>query len=761
MSKLKFKPRRQLKAVPKPVYYVRNAGSDSNDGLSWETAFLHVDKLEEVKALVGPKFEAVFEGGQYHRRSTAEDVPTLSLETNEWVTVADGPILRTHDGSQAWISGDFLINTGWSLATSGEVGAAGVTLGVEKRTMGAGYDWVNFPCIDDFMLQPAVWTVGGHPTSIHVWDASEYLSDGFHHYDPEGVSPTQTYEFNGPAAYDGVSEIQHWWDSGTEVRMIKFTHPAIAAHYGAVSPVGALVPYFAANVQTYVGVITAYNQGGSWIEVAVADEGSYGQPAAFPYWSIMCHPFDIRQVGQYAYSADRTVLFAKFPAGTNRSVARQRKGLYLAGVGWNVDGIAPARMACRTTQSAAMLSLRGSDFTFNNFTLKQSIDPDRGNCIEVTTGYTHARAEFTDFELVQNYHKSSWRLGNAIDWVIDGGEVRDGGRTDFYTSGNGDGTVFRNVNVPNKSAVHGQVNSNYPSSTNTTLEKIFALGCRAGISAQNYPGKIEDRGNKYLNSVFSGMRIIGTAKPGTFSAFLMRLDNSETNGEIGNMLLLDGAAGAFSDFEGSASNDGLDIHNLITWSFGFEPENTVEGTTTPASGTGVTMRDVLAYTSQYGGYETSDWSGAGGATLDAESKVDVSDPWTGSLSDQQWKYLTKNEDNTYSPVQLGPDAFNWIVPAYGDDIVLAPLKVDNTWVRNNYQAGKQICQVVCVPPKSTVTIPAGVNDSDLFDIERDRIWAKNTLTAGTYVLALDTDCPTATGPTTHRTLITITVRPNA
>jgi hypothetical protein len=71
---------------------------------------------------------------------------------------------------------------------------------------------------------------------------------------------------------------------------------------------------------------------------------------------------------------------------------------------------------------------------------------------------------------------------------------------------------------------------------------------------------------------------------------------------------------------------------------------------------------------------------------------------------------------------------------------------------------------VGLPPKTTVTFPAGVTDNDLIfqdSVQKDRVMFLNNAVAAAYNFTCRLTCATATGPTTRDIVIPFTVRPDA
>ena len=127
-------------------------------------------------------------------------------------------------------------------------------------------------------------------------------------------------------------------------------------------------------------------------------------------------------------------------------------------------------------------------------------------------------------------------------------------------------------------------------------------------------------------------------------------------------------------------------------------------------------------------------------------------------SDLAHQRITRNDARTgYQSVQLGPDSWNWIIPAYGTAKTMVDLKITTNWVRNGFQAGKTIGAIVCTMPGSSLSLPAGQGNNSLFDIDQGFVFFKAAAVPGTYSLVIrETNAGASNGPT-RDTTITITV----
>lgn len=766
------------KAVPEeaavPTYFVKNGGNNADDGLTYETAFATLDAFSALTPAPA-NFEIVLEDGEYHRTAAtwAENTPILNLPAASGVTTETRPRIRSRNGGRAWISGD-VVHTGWTdLTDANETNATAVAAATgEKKTVGAGYVRANFPCIDDKMLKPCVWA-NGTPSSVSAFDDANDGSDAFIFYDTADVQDPD----GSPAAYDGTSKVQCKYVVG--VWSVKITDPAIAAHYGSRSPVGAGVSLYTDNTQERWADIVNYSQAESWVEFSYSGYSYEGPMKAADefHWNILACPFDLTRVGEYAWSADGETVYAIWPAGTVKSIARWEEGVQLSGNNWLIeDGeVGICRISARSGSTKSMLEVAGgTGHEIYGVEFKQALNPSRPPIIgvnsQVASGVT-----VDGFRATECYHHSGIRGNFAQGWTINDVYIREAGRTLIYFGGgattSANGNRATNVDGCEHNAIHGNFASNYQYSNDNRVQK-----CGLTNGSNGYTAQIEvynaSRQNWFTNAFGHSMRPITLTVPAVYNEGVQfnRIDNGETDGVYDTLLFPMGAEGKYSWVFGLSSptkpNGGSVMRRGVFQSLGFSAD--------AGDGT-LQLAAIQAHESEFGGTGRTGgqpWDTYGGAVLDsaaspAAANVNTALSWDGCLGDEQWKRITRNDaDDGYVSVQFGPDSWGpWTIPAYGGTITLADVALTTDWVREGHQAGKAIGTVRNWSPSSSLSLVTGAGDTDLFEIDRGVVFFKAAaaVTGGAdtvYALHIrETNADASNGPT-RDTVISVTVYAN-
>lgn len=754
-----------------PIYYVNAAtGNDANDGLTAGTAFKSLTPIQALSP-VPRKFELILEDGQYHRIAGAPVIGTPILDLVSAASAAYPPKIRTRLGGKAFIGADIVV-TGWSAATSGETNATAVSLGAEKKVMGAGYTMFNFPCIDGAMMQPCVWSPNKYPSSNHDWDDQTRNSDSYAFVNYTNVQDGGTPQ----AAFDGSKSVQckSVLISGTDYQWtIRIYDPAFATHYGATSPVGAYICLRSANNQTQMWPISAYSQAESWIETTYVGKSNYGSlsNSASPFfYTILCHPLDLRRAGQYAWSADGQTLYVCWTSGTTKSVAKGDRGVRLRGDYWQVSNVDFARTAGSNSSTATecLLEAGGDYHTYTNIGFRQAIAPLRTPAFGALNDlYPLTNATINGVQAQQVRHHSGIRANNVFNSTINNVVLREIGRTGVYFGGgkatqNGNlggsnGNVCTNLDLCEHVAVHGNVGTNYQQAYNNSFDKVGFTGCANGITSQvdaTIASAVSALGKRITLSRFFGSasRSIGTAVPGAWEVAtpIIRTDWEETNSHYDRGLIGPVGSSGISIGNTARPSSSSIYERIATDSLAFDP----------GAATGCQIKDVTARRTIFGGTGrtgANPWDSYAGATLDAVSDVNV-ESFNGCISDLAHQRITRNDARTgYQSVQLGPDSWGWVIPAYGAAKTMVDLKITTNWVRNGFQAGKTIGTIVCTMPGSSISLPAGLGNNSLFDIDQGFVFFKAAAVPGTYSLVVrETNAGATNGPT-RDTAITITV----
>lgn len=758
-----------------PIYYVNAAtGNDANDGLTAGTAFKSLTPIQAMSP-VPQKFELILEDGQYHRIAGTPVIGTPVLDLVSAATATYPAKIRTRLGGKAFIGADIIV-TGWSAANSGETNATAVSLGAEKKVMGAGYTMFNFPCIDGAMMQPCVWSPDKYPSSVHDWDDQTRNSDSY-------TFVTSTNVQNGgivQAAFDTSKTVQckSIFIPGTESNpkytwTVRIYDPAFAAHYGANSPVGAYICLRSANTQTQMWPISAYSQAESWIETTYVGSSNYGPTSnsSTPFfYTILCHPLDLRKPGQYAWSADGQTLYVCWTSGTTKSVAKGDRGVRLRGNHWQVSNVEFARTvgSNSSTSTECMLEASGDSHTYTNIGFRQAIAPQRTPAFGMLDDVNPlTNSTINGVQAQQVRHHSGIRAVHAVNTTITNVYLREIGRTGVYFAGGrtvekgniggSNGNVCTNLDVCEHVAVHGNVGTNYQQAYNNVFDKVGFTGCANGLTSQVDPTQssaVASLGKRITLSRFFGSasRSIGTAVPGVWEvpSPIIRTDWNETSSRYDRGLIGPCGSSGISIGDTARPATGSVFERIATDSLAFDS----------GAATGSQIKDVTARRTIFGGTGrtgSQPWDTYAGATLDAVSDVNV-ESFNGCISDLAHQRITRNDARTgYQSVQIGPDSWGWVIPAYGAAKTMVDLKITTNWVRNGFQAGKTIGTIVCTMPGSSISLPAGLGNNSLFDIDQGFVFFKAAAVPGTYSLVVrETNAGATNGPT-RDTTITITV----
>lgn len=751
-----------------PIYYVNaSTGNDANDGLSAGTAFKTLTPIQALSP-VPPKFELILEDGQFHRIAGTPAVGTPVLDLVSAATLAQPPKIRSRLGGKAFIGADLVV-TGWSAATSGETNATAVALGAEKKLMGAGWSMFNFACIDGAMMQPCTWSPDKYPSSIHDWDDQTKNSDSYAFVADANVQSGATPQ----ASFDTGKAVQcrSTLISGSTYQWtVRIYDAAFAAHYAGTTPVGAYLCLRSANNQTQMWPISAWSSAEGWIETTYQGGSNYGASNAGFFYNILCHPIDLKKVGQYAWSLDGQTIYVCWTAGTTKSVTRGDRGVKLRGNYWQVSNVE----FCRTARDNSgggiecLIDAGGLGHVYTNIGFRQAISPTRPPAFGALDEANRLTgATINGMQTLQCRHHSGIRGVSIDNSTITNLVLRELGRTGIYFAGGktveggniggANGNVCANIDACEHVAVHGNVGTNYQQSYNNSFDRIGFTGCGNGITAQadNTPaGAVTGSGKRISTSRFFGSmaRTIGTTVPGTWDIQTpcIRIDNHDTNGRIDRGLI------------GPCGSSGVAIGNTTNPSGGSTYERLAVASFAIQSGAapGTNIKDLTARASIFAGTGRTGaqpWDSYGGATLDAVSAVDV-ETFNGCISDLAHQRITRNDARTgYQSVQLGPDSWGWTIPAYGAAKTMVDLKITTNWVRNGFQAGKTIGTIVCTMPGSSISLPAGLGNNSLFDIDQGFVFFKAAAVPGTYSLVVrETNAGATNGPT-RDTAITITV----
>jgi hypothetical protein len=754
-----------FKSVPyqaqDPIYYVDAvSGSDAADGYSPATAWKTLAKIEALSPLAGGSIVNL-KAGQVHRRGRAPATATetmLSLATGASATALQPVILtRYGTGTDPLIAGDIVYSTGWVAATDpAETNTTAVGLGVQKRPMGTTKtDKIRscFPCIDSLMHHPCMWSPAsgssGWPTSIYAWDDSFPGGDSFHY--PTTIQAATP----APSAMDGTSEVQCSYDGANW--SIKITNPAIAAHYGAVSPVGAFALFRVGGNLTYARRITAYDQAGSSITITYAASTTFGPHPTF-FWSIQGHPLDLRQQGQFAWSLDDSTIYVIWRTSggaQEKSIAKYATGASLSGNYWKVQNVQFGRTAAEgyTGTPPPTFLGTGDNGVLSSCSFRQCINPDRPMLLNIVgSGWNITNTVFDEAKT-----HSGLRVTGMLNSTVDGVVGRNLGRTLIY-HGSGGGNLIKNVDGCEHVAVHGNGFTEYQDSRNITHQYGALFGSQTPMTSQTkdmpYATYLSTpKSVTRKNIILSQPRHVGTTVPGVWDTHtpLDRVDEGDTNSHWDRCVMVLGYTQGLSlgdqqyantSDAAPRGNSGALIERCVLFNILGQDGISMSGVT--VKDCLILAGDATAITAQ-GGTSTNNLFGAV-----------TGDTWNGCLTANMQKVLTTNDARTgYEDIQLGPTAWGWIIPAYGSAFTLKAINLSSTTFPAKILAGKQLASVYGTMPGSTVALGTG-HDNASFALDKGVLIPLVSTLSGTYTIDLVETNAAASGGTTRTTTLTLT-----
>lgn len=727
-----------------PVYYVdAELGSDTNPG-TLEAPF---KSLSAVNALspVPAGFELHLKGSQAHRLASYVDGQTiLNLVAQSSATANSRPKIRSYGGGRALISGDWPYDAGWSAPTSAETNSWAAS-NAQKREMGAGFNYANFPIIDDKMHYPCTWSPTGQPSSINTFFES-FVNDNAFYFPPSAdLQVSENYDATKKVRYtkrqSGVNS------SGAPVYVYDYEieHPALSARYGAEGPVGAYLMFREDGNWTKLVKITGYVDNGLSSYLTLTHDT---RPHKDFFWSIQAHPRDLLKVGTYAWSADGQTMYVAWRSGAKKSVSRHVNGSKISGKFWDVQGVDFGRCSgvAGNTSSTNVLAFGGSDHIWNDVGFRQCLNtalPNVMNCGDAA-GPGH-RATITNVSMMDCPTHSGFRFQQLNDSLVDGFTMRRMGRTLIYFGGTSNGNVVQNGDCCDHMAVHGNVDTNYQSAHNNIIRNLGILGSGLPITSQIDPDAALIPNPKSIhrsNYIVTGGRPISTTKGvGYTNTPLARIDGGETGSTFDRIVMAlasNTGIGFGVQTKGALKygNEGAKLKRSICHSIGFATGGGVYG------GAEVTLENSIAMNPVYGGTGLGggqSWTSSGATVVNTTIEPDVA--WNGYFTSRMQQIYTLNDaGDGHEATRVGPLQWGWMLPAYGSPFVLADVALTTDLIYDGHQAGKPIGSLYRLMPNSVPSLPVGILDNDLFELDRGVLYPKANLAAGVYSIRIDQDC---------------------
>lgn len=758
-----------------PVYYVKNGGNDTNSGLSDALAW---GSLDPVDAILSAGAEAGtiinLNGGERHRRATAPlSTADYLLDVNSLGQAASLVAIQAYGAGRAVLAGDTVYATGWSAPTSGETNANFASL--SKRSFaGDALSRKNFPLYGGNMMHPAQWAKDVDPStnSPQRYQLSDVGSANWHH-PPTGDMQAN---MNTPASstYDPTKAVRYALVSGTAGTAsaryrLEIEYAAIAARYPSVDQ---LVGYWlvfrqgTTNLTTEL-VISDYDNTTGKITCYSADaEKAESLYAHFHdtefYWAVRYHPRDIEQVGVYGIAANGETLYGWFGAG-DKSVARYPFGVLLQGTyaSLQVDVEGLCEPAASGNGGAVMIN--GNDMTIGSASAPVTLRRNKSYLAVGSSGVVGRKRANVWLVLDEMYEMSGLRLATLQDSTVHyarAGHSALGGSAAYRIGHASNGSepknnLFTNMIFPQHKARHGNGLTAYGSVHDEIAKAVVITGCTTPATSQSTPPGGVDKAEEYRQLFLTGRRSIAAAGAATWgdTTPILRHDTYEKGSRWDQVMAFHGASSGWS-LADSAAGNGAILERSVVQSLGL-------GT---GAGAGLTMQDVLSLAeSAYHGDEAWMANASSGlptvtrTTWATAVEVAAGENFNnGVITTRMHEVLSRRysaEDAgdfapgapLYDPVVLFTelDGWTWTLPAYGAAFAMQALRFDSTpsgggaarWHKNT-QAGDSLATVIGWRPGSTLSLPAGVTDNDLFFIERGVICpvARLTQTSGSITV---------------------------
>lgn len=778
-----------LKGVPHqnqdPIYYFDwDGGANANTGLSTDQAFKSIEAVEARSPLPAGA-QVLVKSGQRIRRLSHAGRTTNFLDLFCQGTTAQPVTFGIYGGTdRAGFFGD-LVYDDWVAATEAETNADAVALGVEKRATGytqSDLGRMYFPCWDWERGDPSIWSLSpaavdnnGWPTCTKAWDDSQDGSDAFYFPDPANVqtSGTTMSGLEVRASQSGTTWTCEWHN------------PGIAAHYGDRDDVvGSWIVWRqTGNVCTY-SRITYYDFASSFIRWEVS--GLFPLHPQF-YCAVLTCPFDLRQVGQYAFSADDGTMFVAFPAGAvTKSVAEHREGATISGAYVQIaDNFVFGRTGGEdgNTTDTAILQLACTNSTIGDLVLLQGQNNQRTGCLtfDGSSNVVIGSLTLEDIQTLGGIRN----LGAPESLAINRIYGRNGGRTIVYSTGTATLISYKDIDASGNPSTHGNGASNYGGSNHITIDGGSFLGNVTQISSQTklanpFPNP---KACEYKNLILSGRRptttTLGVQIGENTQGF--RIDGAEIGSHIdrvwsfhqyhtglifGVPIMPKTASDDVDSIEAEwgtlYNNTGTVLERSVIYEMEYVTRTHYVTGVTYTGMQGVTIKDCLFMKNTLA--DLDEWEAAG-ATIDKASCVIEDVDGQGALTLKQWEMMSRNDARDgYEGFTLGAPQRGWAIPAYGTTLTLGPLTSDTMEFPVGFQAGRTAGYIYgampydpAVYPNGPITLVAGQGDNDtMFAFDRGMWFFKIPPAAGTYQMVYDEANASATNPT-NRSTINITV----
>ena len=740
-----------------PLYFVdAENGSDSNPGT--EEAPFGTLTAVNMMSPVPAGFEVRLKGGQVHRPASYYDGQSiLKLTAQSGATAVNRPRVRSYGEGRALISGDWPYQTGWSAPTEAETNAWAAT-NAQKRTMGPGFVWTNFPIIDDKMHYPCTWSPTGEPTSIDTFFDSFPNNNAFYFPPSSDIQTGDTKDANKKIRWSRRQTGVNTKGEPVYAYDVEIEHSALIGRYGAAGPVGGYVMFREDGNWTKTCRISDFVSNGAASYMTFTHDT---RPHPIFFWNIQAHPRDLLKPGTYAWSENGETMFVAWRPGAQKSVSRHVNGSIFAGNFWDIQGVDFGRCSGTTGNTGAtnVVAFGGTDHIWNDVGFRQCINvvlPNVMNCGDAAG--PGLRATITNIRMIDCPTHSGFRFQQLSDSLIDGFYMRRMGRTLVYHGGSSSGNIVQNGDCCDHMAVHGNVDTNYQSAHNNTIRNMGIMGSGLPVTSQIDQDAALIPNPKSIhrsNYIVTGGRPISLTKGVPYTNTpLARIDGGETGSTFDRMMmaLASNSGIAFLVQKKGAvlyKNQGSVVSRSIVHAINFDSAD--------SGGEGVTLTNSLAMNPVYGGQTIAGWQALGATVVNTDIETGVS--WNGYFTSRMQEIYTLNDaGDGHEAARVGPAAWGWILPAYGSTFALTDVGLTTSTGFEGHQGGKPIGSLYGMMPNSIPSLAPGVLDSDLFELDRGVLYPKANLVAGAYSIQVNQECadPLALSATKATTL-TITI----
>lgn len=534
----------------------------------------------------------------------------------------------------------------------------------------------------------------------------------------------------------------------TTAKTIRFKAPNFWAAINAIqSPVGLPIIYRGGANHPYEATITSYDAVNGLVEASYPSSAPTYADGLF-YWGLQGHPGAIVKDGQYGWSADRTTMYLRWDADDLTALASSRR-LYTfrqlllltlnpGGPGFLLNPYGQTVLADAAATAVTTSRIGGVAF-----------QAPSGGCGDIIARNIQANVQSAG---------AGVDLGSSVAAVYSCGTVEgemdlagylvragstNGVQVDIARLSGGHG-VRLNGNPSDDMLVDGQVTPPHVSihtnpitttdtAQNTVRRRCVVAGSLNPLSHQyNFSTGLTTATSRTYDRIMA-CALAPMDGGATYTNNAARFDNGMVGNVLDRMLVL----GEQTSFGVTASN----FHDM-TIKRGFLA-GVASSSATSTHFDGTVFEDMVFGAEGAAGSGVIAYLEARGATC--TNCVEDASGWQGSLTEAMWQRFTTNdtrdgyEDVAFFPAHLGLAD----IPAWNAELArsINPLGIACRPLEAGMQSGLHVATILNPNPMTTLALPAGVEDNDLF---ASTLWGNYALRLGTrlpaqasYTLAVD------------------------